>query len=403
MKVLKGAFISLGTFLIATAFCASMAQAATRKLEFGGWIPYWRVATGTLDVIPHINQLSEVSPFGYSVASDGTVYDTAMLSSDQWKTFIGLAKYEKVRVIPAVTWSNGDQIQTILSDTQARIKLEDDIAILVKTNGWDGIDIDFENKKPETKNYFSTFLKGLYQRMGPKWVYCSVEPRTPLTDEFDTIPTDVEYANDLAQINKYCDRVEIMAYDQGTADIRLNATANGQPYAPVSDPKWVEDVINLMAQTISKKKIILGVPTYGYEYNVTPLPNQGYRYDLLWSFDQNYALNIAAQIGLTPTRNLAGELSFVYRSNATDTPAVTAPDLPPAADRTPAHDGSVPETAFSDVATAPALEQPFNLVWWSDASAVADKVSLARKLGLRGVSVFKFDGGEDQNIWNVLH
>ncbi len=39
---------------------------------------------------------------------------------------------------------------------------------------------------------------------------------------------------------------------------------------------------------------------------------------------------------------------------------------------------------------------------WSDSKAIADKVALAKKLGLRGVSVFKFDGGEDQGIWSVL-
>jgi spore germination protein YaaH len=41
-------------------------------------------------------------------------------------------------------------------------------------------------------------------------------------------------------------------------------------------------------------------------------------------------------------------------------------------------------------------------VWWSDAQAAADKVKLARELGLRGVSFFKIDGGEDMGIWNLF-
>ena len=48
------------------------------------------------------------------------------------------------------------------------------------------------------------------------------------------------------------------------------------------------------------------------------------------------------------------------------------------------------------------MSQPFNYLSWSDAQAVADKVALARRLGVRGVVVFKFDGGEDQKIWAVL-
>ena len=41
-------------------------------------------------------------------------------------------------------------------------------------------------------------------------------------------------------------------------------------------------------------------------------------------------------------------------------------------------------------------------MWWSDAKAIEDKVKLARKLGVRGVAVFKFDGGQDTGAWNVL-
>jgi spore germination protein YaaH len=354
-------------------------------------------------VLPHLSQLTEVNPFGYTVASDGTVYDTANLNDDPWKTFIQVARSQKVRVIPTVMWGSGDQIHKILSNYNTRLKLEDDIAALVKQNNWDGIDIDFEAKKAETKTYFSLFLKGLYQRLGPKWLYCSIESRTPLSSRYDTIPTNIQYANDLVQINKYCDRVQVMTYDQGTIDIRLNAAAAGVPYAPVSDPLWVKKVITYMAKTISKNKILIGIPTYGYEWQVTPLTQQGYRYDLLWSFNPRYATDIATKAGIAPTRNLAGELSFMYRLDGASVPTNIQKENPPqSADITPANDLSIPTTAFSDVATAPVVREPFNLMWWSDAISVAQKIAIAKELGVRGVSVFKFDGGEDQGIWDVL-
>ena len=46
--------------------------------------------------------------------------------------------------------------------------------------------------------------------------------------------------------------------------------------------------------------------------------------------------------------------------------------------------------------------QPFNFLTWSDSTAIAEKVALARRLGIRGVAVFKFDGGEDPKMWEVL-
>ncbi|HEY5383355.1 MAG TPA: glycosyl hydrolase family 18 protein, partial [Candidatus Paceibacterota bacterium] len=205
----------------------SLTGPATGKFEISGWMPAWRAASSTLDVAPHLNQLTSVMPFGYTVTNQGVIFDTANLSQAPWPAFIAEAKAQKVRVIPTVEWGNGVAEQAILSNATTRVALEDQIANLVTQNGFDGIDIDFEAKQSETKNFFSTFLKGLYQRMGNKWVYCTVEARMPLGDRYSpgaTIPPDAtDYANDYTQMNKYCDRVEIMAYDQGTIDLRLDA------------------------------------------------------------------------------------------------------------------------------------------------------------------------------------
>lgn len=370
----------------------------SKPLEFSGWIPYWRTATGTQDVLPHLEQLTSVMPFGYTVKNDGTLADSAHLTEEPWTSFSASAKKNKVRVVPSVMWGNGDTIHKILSNTKTRVALEDEIANVVKKNNFDGIDIDFEAKKHETIDYFSKFLKGLYQRMGKKLVYCTVEARMPLEDRYSpgaTIPADAQdYANDYVQMNKYCDRVEIMAYDQGVIDVRLNK-ARLAPYAPVADPAWVESMVTLAAQSIDKKKIIIGVPTYGYEYTVTPIPGDGYQYKVLWPFNPKYATDIAAQLGITPARTSGGEVGFSYDPNRLTAVA------PKNGESVPTH----PQMATSSVAenaTSSNTSQPFNYLSWSDAQAVADKVALARKLGVRGVAVFKFDGGEDQKIWEVL-
>jgi len=383
----------------ATLKNASLTPAATGLFEISGWIPYWRSATGTEDVLPHLSKLTSVMPFGYTVKSNGTLADTAKLSKEPWTSFIAAAKAAKVRVIPSIMWGDGDHIHQILSDTKKRIALEDEIANIVKQNGFDGIDIDFEAKKRETINYFSTFLKGLYARMGNKWVYCTIEARMPLEDRFSpgaNIPADAtDYANDYVEINKYCDRVELMAYDQGTINVRLNA-ARKAPYAPVADPGWVENMVNLVAQTIDRNKLIIGIPTYGYEYTVTPLPDSGFRYKVLWPFNPRYALDIAAKLGITPTRTSANELGFTYDPKLIEPP-------PEGSDSTLTQQATIPQTSVaqnsgSEVKTG----GPFNYMTWSDARAIADKVELARRLGVRGVAVFKFDGGQDPLMWEVL-
>ncbi len=371
---------------------------ARGAFEFSGWIPGWRTASSTADVLPHLNQMKSVMPFGYKVESDGTIADIYNIEAEPWTTFIATAKKQKVRVVPSVMWGDGAEEQAILSDTAKRIALEDAIANLVTKNGFDGIDIDFEAKEAQTINYFSTFLKGLYQRMGTKWVYCTVEARMPLQNRYEpgaTIPPDAtQYANDYTQMNKYCDRVEIMAYDQGTIDVSLNG-ARSAPYAPVADPLWVAELVDVAAQSISKNKLIIGIPTYGYEYQVTKI-NGSNQYKVLWPFNPLYATQIATQLGITPHRTSADEAGFTYNPNAL---AAIAPS-----------DGNSTQTQGAIAATSVAQNmgsqvdttQPFNYMTWSDAQAIADKITLAHQLGVRGVAFFSLGGAEDQGLWNVL-
>lgn len=369
------------------------------NFEFSGWIPYWRAATGTQDVLAHLSELTSVMPFGYSMKSDGTLSDTAHLNEEPWKSFIATAKKNNVRVIPTVMWGNGDSIHRILSNTKTRVALEDEIAKMVKDNNFDGVDIDFEAKKHETMNYFSTFLKGLYQRIGNKWMYCTVEARMPLEDRYSpgaNIPPDAQdYSNDYVQMNKYCDRVEMMAYDQGIIDVRLNK-ARQAPYAPVADPSWVESMVTLAMKSIDKNKIVIGVPTYGYEYAVTPIPGDGYQYKVLWAFNAKYATDIATQLGIAPSRTSANEIGFSYNPNLLKAIAPTG------VESTKTQQQVATTTVVAENASSSNTSQPFNFLSWSDATAISDKIALAKKLGVRGVAVFKFDGGEDPKTWEML-
>src|SRR3990167_10565343 len=92
-------------FLCALLFTLPLpASAATdTKLEVTGWIPYWRVATGTTDTLPHLDKLTEVNPFVFSLRGDGTLFDNSAPTDEAlWLAFNAEAKAKGVRVIPTL-------------------------------------------------------------------------------------------------------------------------------------------------------------------------------------------------------------------------------------------------------------------------------------------------------------
>ena len=58
--------------------------------------------------------------------------------------------------------------------------------------------------------------------------------------------------------------------------------------------------------------------------------------------------------------------------------------------------------AASQYATQYNSHLTFRLVDWPDATSIAQKAQLAKDLGVRGISIFKWDGGEDPGMWAAL-
>jgi spore germination protein YaaH len=401
--------VSIKKVALASAIIAPVVPTVitSDSFETSGWIPYWRTATGTADVLPHIKTLTEINPFGFTVKRDGTVNDALKINDPSWLTLQAAAATSHTRYIPTVMWSDTNAIHNVLSDPTLRASHEQSIVQAVAANGLDGIDIDYEGKLAEDQQNFSLFLKELSERFAKNktktWLMCTIEAREPLSARYSgTPPEGIAYANDLKAINTYCDRVRLMTYDQENADIQLNAAHSAELYTPIADPAWVTKVVNYMAQDIDKKKIILGVATYGYIYQAMPhADGSGYTYDLLEAFNPRYATELATSLGITPARSAAGELSFSY---VPSTASAALPSNAVLSALAPSGTASANLAAVGAIQLAQTKHQqaPVQYLTWSDAQAIQDKVTLAKQLGLRGVALFKFDGGEDQNIWNVL-
>lgn len=376
--------LSLG--ILTVIFPSAVFAQAISPLQISGWIPYWRSEKGVESIMPHLENFTEVNPFMYTVKINGTLNSASPLSDPEWVRLKAKAKELNIRFVPAVMWANGDAMDEVFRDPEKRKAHISSIIREVFGNGADGIDIDYEGKYAKTRPYFSLFLKELKEAIGyNKWITCTVEARTPVDSRYsstEAIPPGIEYANDFQALNQYCDSVRFMTYDQERIDLKLNA-AKGDPYVPVSDVEWVEKAVRLAMQDINKNKIAIGVPTYGYEYDMFPshLPaeasaqagsgNGKMQYSKLWSFNLGYATSTAAKLGLAPVRDKAGELTLTF-------PASQSPEPP------------IP------------LPNATRVLVWSDAQAIKDKMDLAVKLGVQGIAIFKIDGGQDAALWDIL-
>ncbi|MBI5220818.1 MAG: hypothetical protein HY978_03210 [Candidatus Liptonbacteria bacterium] len=228
---------SLALALFVSLTLPNLVLAAARPLSVSAWVPYWKKTAGVAETTAHLNQIQTISPFSFEVGPDDQLIDKLKLGEEPWLTLLTSARKKKAEIIPTIHWADGDAISLTLASSTLRKAQIAAIVSLLKDNKFNGIDIDYENKPAESQANFSRFLRELAAALkkDQKILTCSIEPRTPWADRTTTAqgseprtrPAERDgagrmYANDYKAIGQYCDRVRIMAYDQGRIDVKLD-------------------------------------------------------------------------------------------------------------------------------------------------------------------------------------
>jgi spore germination protein len=134
------------------------------------------------------------------------------------------------------------------NNSSVREKLIEDI--VKNSEGFEGVQIDFESVHAEDKNEFFSFLKDLKDKMRGKILSVAVPARTRLVDD----------AFNYEVLREIADRLIIMAYDEHW---------KGSTPGPVASMEWCEKVARYTKTVIPKEKLIMGVPLYGRSWQNT--------------------------------------------------------------------------------------------------------------------------------------
>jgi len=224
-------------------------------------LPYWNITHGGGTVLAHRDDVTEVSPWMYGLSAGGQIdtqygqgQGTAIDAQLTRLRAAGLKIVPTLANITAGRWSY-QPVARILHDPVRMKQHVAAIVSLVRRHRYAGIDIDYENLRAADRQPFTAFVTALAAALHADGKTLSVAVFAKTTNAG---VDQRNLAQNYAAIGRAADQVRIMAYDYHWA------TSAPGPVAPLP---WVRAVLTYAKSQIPARKIILGVPLYGYDWS----------------------------------------------------------------------------------------------------------------------------------------
>lgn len=205
------------------------------------------------DFLKNIDKMSAVAAKWYTLDENGSLINKDTLRyinvPEGYDSVIKTAKENGVEIQMLVFENNADRLNKALSTQDSRAALIDQICKTVTSEGFDGVNIDFEAVTAAGKDQFNEFVKGLYAKLKSQGKSLSLS--LPVKTE----SVDWRPGYDYTTLGNYSDFVVLMAYDK-------SPSAPG----PQSGIDWVKDIVDYATARIPAQKIVLGIGCYGYDW-----------------------------------------------------------------------------------------------------------------------------------------
>lgn len=223
----------------------------------GGWIPDWDMIDG-LESIENQQGLDYVSPVWFTMTEDERLKPNTYANGPG---IMAEVESRGLKLIPSILQLNVDYLSKHLENEGTIQKHVDNILGWVDEFDYDGIDIDYEIIYLKDKKNFYKFLEILSNEMHsrnkelvmavlPIWYSSVANGSSPQTRK----------VQDYKLIGEYLDEVRIMTYEL--------FYGGSQVVGPVAPINWMEGTIKYaIASGIPREKIVLGIPTYSYDWS----------------------------------------------------------------------------------------------------------------------------------------
>ena len=256
-----------------------------------------------------------------------------------------IAKENEMQVLPVLNNAVGskfdpERVHTLLQSTTLQDALITQIRDWLKAQDLSGLNLDFENLRPEDQQKLPLFVARLAKVLHDSGFVLSLD-----------VSFDEAASTQLAALVAPADFIVLMAYDQDS-----EATAAG----PIASMDWTAKAVANAVKAVPPSKIVLGMGDYGYD----------------WSKDKVVSeLTYASAMHTARTHSPTGGAEKLLRFDP---------------------DSLNPYFEYQDEASGDEHK-----VWYLDAASVHNQCLLAKNAGLRGSALWEI-GGEDPGIWTVL-
>lgn len=221
-----------------------------------GFLPYWEVGSFS----PDYSRLTTVAYFALTVGSGGTIshagYGWSTLHDRALVSDVTTAHRARDRVLLTVFSDTDSVLHSFAAAPQrASAVLASQLVPLLKSLGFDGVDLDLEGTNGADRAGFTTFVGALSARLrtaDPTW---SIVLNTYTTSAFD--PAGFF---DVKALARYVDEFFVMAYEMQDPSVP-------SPTAPLANSPQSDAVaVAEYAAVVPPSKVLLGIPLYGYDY-----------------------------------------------------------------------------------------------------------------------------------------